>query len=175
MKRIVAVMALVCAAAGPTACERRADKTVETATVAASDSDSRAAAPGTAAAPTPPTPPTPAPAADAMTGAPAAPGAPAFAVLYPAATLDGPAVVANGPAGPGGLANYSTDAAPEAVIAFHRAQAEAAGLTSTTEMNQGEARAYGATSRDGGKNLQVVASTLEDGATSVLLTWTAGR
>ncbi len=171
MKRIVAVIVLACAGAGLTACGPQGDSVTENASAATAD----AAAAPTEVAATPAATPEPSPAVDARAGAPAAPGAPAFAVIYPAATLDAPAVIANGPTGPGGLATYSTDAEPDAVIAFHRAKAEAAGLTSAMEMNQGEARAYGATSRDGGKNLQVVASAVEDGPTSVQLTWSAGR
>lgn len=173
MKRIVAVIALACAAVLPAACGPQGDSAAEAPSpataAAASDAASVEVSETTASAPTAAT------AAAAGTAAPAAPDAPAFAVLYPAATLDAPAVISNSPTGPGGLATYSTEAAPDAVIAFHRERAEAAGLTSTMEMNQGEARAYGATSRDGGKTLSVVASATEDGPTSVQLTWSAGR
>lgn len=115
-----------------------------------------------------------APATRGPAGLPAAPGAPAFAVLYPGASLDQPGISASGPMGPGGLVTYGTDAGPDAVIAFHRAQAEAAGLSSVMAMNQGEARAYGAASKDGKANLQVVASPTEAGTTSVQLSWSAG-
>lgn len=168
MKRIVAVIALACAAVLPAACGPRGESAAESPPPATADTASDAdVSEGAATMSSVP--------AAATTAAMAAPDAPAFAVLYPAATLDAPAVVATGPTGPGGLATYSTEAAPDAVIAFHRERAEAAGLTSTMEMNQGEARAYGATSRDGGKTLQVVASAAEGGPTSVQLTWSAGR
>lgn len=124
-----------------------------------------------------------APAADAVastesTGAvtPAAPGAPAFAVVYPGGAAQGPATVARGPDGPGGILSFSTEATPDAVIDFYRQRAEAAGLASVMAMNTGDARAYGAAASDGsGKLLRVVATPVEDGPTSVQLDWTAGR
>lgn len=102
---------------------------------------------------------------------PIAEGAPSFAVLYPGGSVEGEPVIATGAAGPGGLVTYLTDAAPEAVIAFHRQKAEAAGLASVMAMNQGEARAYGAARE--GDNLQVVASPTPEGRTSVQLSWSA--
>lgn len=102
-------------------------------------------------------------------------GAPTFAALYPGAQADGAPIAANGPSGPGGLITFSTDADPEAVVAFYRQRAEKAGLASIMAMNQGEARAYGAAaSGDRGASLQVVASPGEDGLTSVQLSWSAG-
>jgi hypothetical protein len=112
----------------------------------------------------------------ATPAAPAAPGAPAFAVVYPGGSVGGPATVAQGPDGPGGILSFTTDAGPDAVIAFYRQRAEAAGLASVMAMNTGEARAYGAAASDGsGKLLRVVATPVEDGPTSVQLDWTAGR
>ena len=138
--------------------------------------------------PTPPTPPTggpavapkspPPPAARPSAGpgtpardAAATDGPPAFASVYPGGEVDGPPVLATGPDGPGGLVTYLTDAKPETVIAFHRANAEAAGLSSVMAMNQGDARAYGAA--DDKANLQVVAAPMPDGRTSVQLSWSA--
>lgn len=165
MKRFLAVIALGCMAVLPAACgsdtETAADGPVPM-------ERSSTAASGDAASPTPT-------AAEGTSGQPAAPGAPAFAVLYPGAALESPAVTASGAAGPGGLATYTTDADPDAVIAFHRSKAEAAGLTTSMAMNQGDARAYGATSAGGDANLQVVASATEDGSTSVQISWSAGR
>ena len=129
-----------------------------------------------------------APPADAVAVAQAAPesaiavadaaaidGAPAFAALYPGAQADGPATVASGPTGPGGLITFTTDAAPDAVVAFYRQRAEASGLAPVMAMNQGEARAYGAAARqENGASLQVVAAPGEGGLTSVQLTWSAG-
>ncbi|MCA3698473.1 hypothetical protein [Brevundimonas sp.] len=99
-------------------------------------------------------------------------GAPDFAALYPGATLQGDPIVAAGPDGPGGLATYLTNADPEAVIEFHRSQAERAGLSSVMAMNQGDARAYGAAKAQ--SSLQVVAAPTPDGMTSVQLSWSAG-
>lgn len=117
-----------------------------------------------------------APAPQGASAAPAAPDAPAFAVLYPGAVVEEPATTAVGPDGEGGLVTFATDAAPDAVVAFYRRHAEAAGLTSVMGMNQGDARAYGAAGpQPNGASLQVVASPGEADRTSVQLTWNAGR
>lgn len=121
-------------------------------------------------------PAAPAPAEPAASATPAAAGAPAFAVIYPGGAPSGPATIARGPDGPGGILSFTTDATPEVVVDFYRRRAEAAGLASVMAMNTGEARAYGAAASDGsGKLLRVVATPVEDGPTSVQLDWTAGR
>lgn len=123
-------------------------------------------------------PPVPAP-SPAVIGAaaPAASGAPDFAVIYPGGEPEGPATLAQGPTGPGGLLTFTTDATPDAVVDFYKQRAEAAGLKAITAMNQGEARAYAAGDGvDGrGKLLSVVASPVGTGPTSVQLSWSAGR
>lgn len=167
MKRIVAVLALTCAALLPAACGPNAEPP-------AAAEGPAATAPAETAALADASAVTAGPAAPAA-GPLAAPGAPAFAALYPGATMDAPAITASGASGPGGIATYTTDADPDAVIAFHRARAEASGLSSAMAMNQGEARAYGAASPDSSASLQVVASATEDGPTSVQLSWSAGR
>ncbi|WP_372706639.1 hypothetical protein [Brevundimonas sp.] len=108
---------------------------------------------------------------------PAAPGAPAFAVVYPGGQVTAPATVAQGPAGPGGILVFTTEATPDAVVAFYRAQAGSAGLQPITAMNQGEARAFSAGDGAGGRGqlMSVVATPVEGGPTSVQLDWTAGR
>lgn len=168
MKRILAVIAFSCATALLAACgpktETPASAEVPEPAVAAETAPPTATARTTTAMPS-------APAA----GAPAAPDAPPFTALYPGGVPDAPAVTASGPAGPGGVVTYTTDADPDAVIAFHRARAEAAGLTTAMAMNQGDARAYGAASTETGANFQVVASAIEEGPTSVQLTWSAGK
>lgn len=123
----------------------------------------------------------PAPAAPAPTAtgpaSPAASGAPSFAVIYPGGELEAPATLAQSPTGPGGIVTFTTDADPDAVIAFYKSRAEAAGLKSINAMKQGEASAYAAGDGvDGtGKLLSVVASPLDSGPTSVQLSWSAGR
>lgn len=119
---------------------------------------------------------TPAP-AGAASALPAADGAPAFAVIYPGAELKGPATVAQGPAGPGGIVQFTTDAAPEAVIAFYRQRGEAAGLKPINSMNRGDAQAYSAGDGANGRGqlMQVIATRIEGGPTDVQLDWTAGR
>lgn len=125
-----------------------------------------------AVAPAPPA----APAGSSAAVTPVAPGAPVFAVIYPGGTAQGPVTVARGPDGPGGILSFTTDATPDAVVAFYRQRAEAAGLASVMAMNTGEARAYGAAAGDGsGKLLHVVATPVENGPTSVQLDWTNGR
>jgi hypothetical protein len=125
----------------------------------------------TAAQPTP----EPTSAAVAPAARPAVAGAPAYAAIYPGGELDGAPTAASGAAGDGGLVTYVTEARPDDVIAFYKERAEAAGLASTAGMNQGEARAYGASEPgDAGASLQVVASPTTEGETSVQLSWSEG-
>ena len=166
MKRSVAAVA-VALTVGLIGCDDRSEAAPEPSPPAPADAPAAAAAPITEAAPSEAVP--------APAGAASIDGAPAFAALYPGAQADGPATVATGPTGPGGLITFTTEAAPEAVVAFYRQRAEAAGLAPVMAMNQGEARAYGAAARKtDGPTLQVVASPGEDGLTSVQLTWSAG-
>lgn len=172
MKRFLVVVAASFAAVLPAACnqagegEASAETPVSAESPAASTTEVIPAETTTNAAPAPVAP---------VSGSPAAPGAPAFASLYPGSSLDAPAVTASSAAGPGGLATYTTEADPDTVIVFHRAQAEAAGLSSAMAMNQGDARAYGAANPASGASLQVVASATGSGSTSVQLSWSAGR
>ena len=117
------------------------------------------------------------PPAGAASALPAADGAPAFAVIYPGAELKGPATVAQGPAGPGGIVQFTTDADPQTVIAFYRKRADAAGLKQITSMNRGDAQAYSAGDGASGRGqlMQVIATRIEGGPTDVQLDWTKGR
>lgn len=117
------------------------------------------------------------PAARGVIAAPAAEGAPVFAVIYPGGAPTGPATVAQGPEGPGGIVAFTTDASPADVIDFYRRRAESAGLKAINTMNQGDSMGYGAgDGADGrGQLLSVVATRVEGEPTSVQLTWTAGR
>lgn len=159
MKRVGAALAMVLAA-GLSACEGSTEASPEAGSAATADASA----------------PSPAPTSDTVApAAAAADGAPEFAVLYPGATLDSPIMAATGPSGPGGLATFTTDAAPDEVVAFYRQRAETAGLAPVMAMNQGEARAYSAAARaPNGPSVQVVASPSEAGVTSVQLTWSAG-
>ena len=162
MKRTLAAAALMAALAMAGCSQAPADE-APAAAEAAPAADAAAPAAATPAAP-------------ASAAAPAAPGAPGFAVVYPGGAAQGPATVARGPDGPGGILSFTTDATPDAVIDFYRQRAEAAGLASVMAMNTGDARAYGAAASDGsGKLLRIVATPVEDGPTSVQLDWTAGR
>ena len=109
------------------------------------------------------------------TAEPLVAGAPVFAVLYPGGAVEGEPTTTEGPAGNGRLVTFTTNDDPEAVVAFYRQRAEAAGLASVMSMNQGEARAYGAVHSAGGARVEVVASPEETGLTSVQLSWSAGR
>ena len=163
MKRTLAAAALMAALALAGCSQAPADE-APAAAEAAPAADAAAPAPAAPAA------------AAAGAATPAAPGAPAFAVVYPGGATQGPATVARGPDGPGGILSFTTEATPDAVVDFYRQRAEAAGLASVMAMNTGEARAYGAAASDGsGKLLRVVATPVEDGPTSVQLDWTAGR
>lgn len=104
---------------------------------------------------------------------PAAPGAPAFATLYPGAEPSAPATVADGPEGPGGMVEFRTAAAPDAVIEFYKQRAAGAGLTPVSAMNQGETRGYSA-AKASGASVQVIAIPDQGGA-AVTLSWSAGR
>jgi hypothetical protein len=118
-----------------------------------------------------------APTAGTASAQPAAEGAPAFAVIYPGGTPGGPATIAQGPEGPGGIVAFTTDATPTAVVAFYRQRAEAAGLKSINTMNRGDSMGYAAgDGADGrGQLMSVVATRVEGEPTSVQLSWTAGR
>jgi hypothetical protein len=167
MKRTLAATALMATMALAGCGNRQAAETAEAAATPAADEAAPAAE---ALAPA-------AVASAAERADPAASGAPAFAVLYPGAKADGPATMAQGPVGPGGIVSFTTEASPETVIAFYRSRADAGGLKPITAMNQGKARAYSAGdgANGSGKLLSVVATPVEDGTTSVQLSWTAGR
>ncbi|HYD26888.1 hypothetical protein [Brevundimonas sp.] len=117
----------------------------------------------------------PSPAPGGAGALPAADGAPAFAVIYPGGVPEGPATVARGPDGPGGIVAFTTDATPADVVAFYRQRAEAAGLKSINTMNRGDSMGYSAgDGADGrGQLLSVVATRVEGEPTSVQLSWTA--
>ena len=165
MKRSVATVVLALSV-GLAACDDRSQAAPE------AESPSPAVAePVMEAAPAAVTPVAAASAAPATT----IEGAPTFAALYPGAQADAAPVTASGPDGPGGIVTFTTDATPDAVIDFYRQRAEKAGLSPIMAMNQGEARAYGASARtEKGASLQVVAAPDEDGLTSVQLSWSDG-
>ncbi|WP_439470977.1 hypothetical protein [Brevundimonas sp.] len=114
------------------------------------------------------------PASAASAAAPASADAPDFAVIYPGAEATGPATTAQGPAGPGGILNFTTEATPDEVVAFYRARAEAAGLTSINAMNRGDARGYAAGDTRN-RLLNVVATPVEGSPTDVQLSWSSGN
>ena len=169
MKRSLAATAVVAVMVLAGCSERQpAEEEAAAAATAAVETTAPSAAPAEARL----TPP-----AGAATALPAADGAPAFAVIYPGGALKGPATVAQGPQGPGGIIEFTTDASPEAVIAFYRQRAEAAGLKPINSMNRGDTQAYSAGDGvDGrGQLMQVIATRIEGGPTDVQLDWTTGR
>lgn len=164
MKRMLAAAALT-AAMALTGCSGAPADEAASAEDVAVDAAAADAAPAVAAA------------VATTAAAPAAPGAPAFAVIYPGAAVEGPATMAQGPTGPGGILSFTTDASPETVVAFYRERAEATGLTTIASMNQAGASAYSAgDGADGrGQLLDVRATPVDGGPTSVQLSWSAGR
>lgn len=104
---------------------------------------------------------------------PVAANAPQFAVIYPGGQPKGPATMAQGPAGPGGILEFTTEATPDEVVAFYRQQAEATGLKPINAMNREDARGYAA-GDGGGRLLNVVATPVEGGPTDVQLSWSSG-
>lgn len=112
--------------------------------------------------------------APATGAAPASADAPDFAVVYPGGEPKGPATSAQGPTGPGGILNFTTDASPDEVVAFYRARAEAAGLKSINAMNRGDARGYAAGDTRN-RFLNVVATPVDDSPTDVQLSWSSGN
>ncbi len=159
MKSSLAVVAVVVTVA-IAGCDERAATPSAKADIAAGEQGRAEAA---AASPAPP-----APAASSGEGS-----VPQFAALYPNAEVEGEPLAAGGAAGPGGMVTFVTDAQPDAVIAFYRERAEAAGLATMMSLNQGAARAYGAQKQATGASVNVVAAPVED-RTSVQLTWSAG-
>ena len=115
----------------------------------------------------------PAAPAPADNAARAAADAPEFAVIYPGGQPKGPPTVAQGPAGPGGILEFTTDASPDEVVAFYRQQAEATGLKPINAMNREDARGYAA-GDSGGRLLNVVATPIDGGSTDVQLSWSSG-
>lgn len=169
MKRSLAATAVVAAMVLAGCSEREPAKEAAAADATAVEAAAPAADAAPAARPTPP--------AGAAAARPAAEGAPAFAVIYPGGVLKGPATVAQGPQGPGGIVEFTTDASPETVIAFYRQKAEAAGLKPINSMNRGDAQAYSAGDGVNGRGqlMQVIATRIEGGPTDVQLDWTTGR
>lgn len=166
MSRLAALAALALAAAACHPANQPAEPAPDAPTAAATTP----AAPTSAAAAA-----APSVAATAVEPRPPLPGAPAYAAIYPGGELDGSPTAASGSAGDGGLVTFTTEASPDAVVAFYKSRAEAAGLTSTLGMNQGDARAYGAAGAGAdGASLQVVASPASEGETSVQLSWSEG-
>ena len=100
-------------------------------------------------------------------------GAPPFAALYPGARLQSPAVTSQNETERGGMVTFTTPDHPEAVIAWYRDRAEAAGLASAMTLTQGETQVFGAQADGAGAHVRVVATPV-DGETSVQLTWSSG-
>ena len=163
MKSSLAVVAVVMTVAIAGCDERAATPSATPSAKADIAAGAQSRAEAAAASPAPP-----APAAISGEGS-----VPQFAALYPNAEVEGEPLAAGGAAGPGGMVTFVTDAQPDAVIAFYRERAEAAGLATMMSLNQGAARAYGAQKQATGASVNVVAAPSED-RTSVQLTWSAG-
>lgn len=111
---------------------------------------------------------------DIKAGTALANGAPPFASLYPDAVLDQPVLTAVQAGRPGGIAQFTTSASATEVIHHYRQLADNDGLQVVMQMDQGNARAFSARSVQGAE-LQVVASPVDGGDTSVQLTWQADQ
>lgn len=138
-----------------------------------SESGSRAEAAGTSETTSQAEVPAPAAAAPAAASTSDAPATgsdgPAFAQTYPGAEIE-QATLGEADGSDGGLMVFNTEATPEQVVAFYKGKAEAAGLSPTMAMAQGDTHAYGAAHPQTGAALSVVASP--DGErTSVQLSW----
>jgi len=166
MKSSLAVGAVILTVA-IAGCENRADAPSPEVPFA----EATTAMPGTTVSPSVSATSVPSAANDALTPVDSLP---AFAAVYPDAEVEGEPLMAMGEAGPGGVVTFVTEAEPDAVIAFYRQRAEAAGLATMMSMNQGEARAYGALKQANGASVNVVAAPAEE-RTSVQLTWSAGQ
>ncbi len=111
-----------------------------------------------------------APAAASASDAPATGSdGPAFAQTYPGAEIE-QATLGEAEGSDGGLMVFTTEAAPEQVVDFYKGKAEAAGLSPTMAMAQGDTHAYGAAHPQTGATLSVVASP-DRARTSVQLSW----
>lgn len=162
MKRMLWAAA-ISAAIVMTGCDRNTDAEKSAVDATPTEGTTEAAAAAGPAAPTTP----------GAGATPAAAGAPAFAVIYPGGEPAGPATVAQGPAGPGGILSFTTDATPDEVVAFYRQQAEATGLKPINSMSREDARGYAAGDA-AGRLLNVVATPVDGGPTDVQLSWSSG-
>lgn len=99
-------------------------------------------------------------------GAEGAVAGPDYAQPYPGSRV---VSTVNAPGDGAGMTTLETDADPEAIIAFYRERAEAAGLTPRASMTMGDTRQFGATGPDG-EEFNVVVSPQGDRST-VAVTW----
>lgn len=97
---------------------------------------------------------------------------PDFAPLYPGARVTASIAGSGNTGGKGAMVTISTPDAPDAVIAFYKKHAAAAGFTDKMTMNSGDSTMYVATKDKA--SLQVTASKTGDG-TQVQVTWSNGQ
>lgn len=96
---------------------------------------------------------------------------PAFAPAYPGGTTV-TTIAANEQGKVGGVYAFTTGDAADKVFGFYRGKAEAAGLSSQTNIDAGGARIYGAQGPAG--DLSVTAAPQGQGVTYVQVTWSTG-
>jgi len=96
---------------------------------------------------------------------------PAFAPAYPGGTTV-TTIAADEKGKVGGVYAFTTGDAADKVFGFYRGKAEAAGLSSQTNIDAGGARIYGAQGPAG--DLSVTAAPQGPGVTYVQVTWSTG-
>jgi len=109
----------------------------------------------------------------ASNGAASAASVPAYVSVYPGAKVVS-TVVGAGNGNGGGMVVYTTSAAPEDVIAFHKKLAEGAGLAQTATMNMQGTLSYTASDEKTKRTMQVTVTKNGDGATQAEAVWSSG-
>lgn len=100
--------------------------------------------------------------------------APEFAPLYAGGKLTSQVTGLSKGDTDSGTYVYTADATPEAVTAFYKAKAEAAGLKTSMDNDMGAARMFAATDEATDRGVQVIASTAQ-GKTNVQVMWAAPK
>jgi len=109
----------------------------------------------------------------ASNGSASAASVPSYVSVYPGAKVTSTVIGAGGGNG-GGMVIYTTDASPDAVIAFHKKQAEGAGLKQTVDMNMQGTLTYAATDEKTKHSMQVTVTKADGGMTQAEAVWSSG-
>jgi hypothetical protein len=98
---------------------------------------------------------------------------PGFVSVYPGSTVVSTVIGAEA-AGGGGMVIYTTKAAPDEVIAFHKKNAEGAGLAETMNMTTQGSMSFTATDKASKRTVQVTVTKSDDGTTQAQAVWSSG-